>query len=132
MHTMCGLDLEAGMAFLKASEMHQQLGEDLDRLSKLVSAASCLKKVDPESKYGPNGLKYVLITFLFIIFVFVEAIEPYKKALEEYAKRGRLHNAAKYAKELAEIYENDMKEFQEAVYYYQKSADWYQAEDANA
>ena len=34
---------------MKASEVHAKLGEDLDRLSKLVSAASCFKKVDPES-----------------------------------------------------------------------------------
>ena len=34
---------------MKASEVHGKLGEDLDRLSKLVSAASCFKKVDPES-----------------------------------------------------------------------------------
>jgi alpha-soluble NSF attachment protein len=43
-----------------------------------------------------------------------------------------LHNAAKYAKELAEIYETDLNQFEDALYYYQKSADWYQAEDSIA
>lgn len=64
--------------------------------------------------------------------LYIEAIDPYKQALAAYAERGRLHNAAKYAKELAEIYETDLNQLQDALYYYQKSADWYQAEDSTA
>jgi hypothetical protein len=40
---------------MKAAEVHGKLDEDLDRLSKLVSAASCFKKIDPESRHlSPN------------------------------------------------------------------------------
>lgn len=48
------------------------------------------------------------------------------------AEKGRFTSCARYAKELAEIFEEQLHNQDKAMDYYQKAADWYLGEDAIA
>lgn len=71
---------------------------------------------------------------LFLIYFYSDkaAINPFVKAIDLFAERGRFHTAAKHSKDLAELYEEQLNMPEKAIYYYQRAADWYQGEDSTA
>lgn len=52
--------------------------------------------------------------------------------MDIYTDRGRFHPAATHQKAIAEIYETDLTDLENALAAYQKAADWYSSEDSKA
>jgi len=76
---------EAGDAYMKAGELHRDKSKNLGEASKaLGNAGSCYKKSNP-----------------------VEAVKAYRSAVTLLCDNGRLTQAAKLCKEIAELYETD-------------------------
>lgn len=47
-------------------------------------------------------------------------------------ERGRFSAAANNQKQIAEIYETDLQDYEKAMLAYEQAADWYSAEDSSA
>lgn len=100
---------EAGDAFLRAAEMDVKGGEVDESARKLLSAASCYKKCDP-----------------------AEAVRAIQAALEVLLRSGRFHIAATHEKEVAELYETQLDDPQNAMLYYERAAERYAGEDSTS
>jgi alpha-soluble NSF attachment protein len=98
---------DAANGFNKAAECHLSLQSKYEAATDYVNAANCLKKSDAK-----------------------EAIHYYKMAIGFYTDMGRFTMAAKYQREVAELYEYDLADLEGAIHAYQTAADWYGAEDA--
>lgn len=61
-----------------------------------------------------------------------KAIAPYEKAVEHYAQDARFHQCARLQKDLAELYETDLRDRQAAIDAYTKAADYYEMDDAKS
>ncbi|RKO84678.1 soluble NSF attachment protein, partial [Blyttiomyces helicus] len=61
-----------------------------------------------------------------------DAIHALKSAVEILTEKGRFQAAANNQKQIAEIYETDVADFEQAMHAYQLAADWYQGEESNA
>jgi len=59
-----------------------------------------------------------------------EAVECYQRAIEIYTDMGRFSLAARYHSTVAEIYETELLEFEEAISNYERAADYHRGEDA--
>lgn len=62
----------------------------------------------------------------------IDAIKALQLAVDIYTDRGRFHPAATHQKTIAEIYESDLTDLENAMLAYQKAADWYSSEDSKA
>lgn len=100
---------DAGNAFCKAAEMDVKSGEVDESARKLLSAASCYKKCDP-----------------------TEAVKSIQSALEVLLRSGRFHIAATHEKEVAEIYETQLDDPQNAMTFYERAAERYAGEDSTS
>ena len=89
--------------------MLKNIKENDESCQKYITAASCYKKCEPK-----------------------DAIDCIKKALEILIESGRFHTAAAQEKELAEIYDTEFSDLENAMKHYQKAADWYQGENSNS
>ena len=61
-----------------------------------------------------------------------DAIKALQSAIDIYTDRGRFHPAATHQKAMAEIYETDLTDLENAMTSYQKAADFYSSEDSKA
>lgn len=62
----------------------------------------------------------------------VEAVDALSQAVALLTERGRFASAANNQKQIAEIYESDIVDFEKAMGSYEKAADWYSGEDSTA
>jgi alpha-soluble NSF attachment protein len=62
----------------------------------------------------------------------LEAIEIYERAIGTFVKGGRFHLAATHEKEIAEIYETQLHDYQAAIKYYLQAADRFMIDDSTA
>jgi alpha-soluble NSF attachment protein len=97
---------QAANAFLSAGECYQKLGANHEVFNSYSNAASCFKKSNPQ-----------------------EAINCLIKSINFLTEEGRFSMAAKYHKEIAEMYEADGN-LAEAINHYQTSADYYDSENS--
>ena len=99
---------ESGDAFFEAAKCDKLNGEPEEAARRLISAASCFKKVEP-----------------------TRAIEALCEAITVFLHAGRFHLAASHEKEVAEIYES-LDDFKNAMDFYARASERYSAEDSKA
>lgn len=87
------------------TECHLKLNSKYDAASAWADAALAYRKVDPK-----------------------EAINAQQRAVELYCEMGKFSTAAKFAKELAELYEGD-NDLENACTQYQLAADYFDGEN---
>lgn len=100
---------KSGNAFLKAANAHIQANEKHDASNAYCNASNAFKKIDKTD----------------------EAIDCLKKAIELVKEAGRFSMAAKYEKEIAEMYET-MNDLENAMNHYRNSADMYEGENQSS
>lgn len=64
------------------------------------------------------------------IHLVLGAVKALHIAIEILTEKGRFHTAAGHQKALAEIYESDLQDREQAMHNYQKAGDWYSGEDS--
>ncbi|KAI9293333.1 TPR-like protein [Neoconidiobolus thromboides FSU 785] len=100
---------EAGESFKSAARVSTSLGEQNDAATQYVNAAKAYKKDYPQ-----------------------DAIDCLKLAVSILTERGRFHSAAIQQKEIAQLYETELNNLNEAMASYELAAEWYSSEDSNA
>jgi alpha-soluble NSF attachment protein len=98
---------EAGDAFCLAADVHMKLDVKHEAGSVLVEAGQVLKREDPK-----------------------RAVDCYLQAAEIYTDMGRFSMAARYHNTIAEIYEGELVDFEQAITHYEQAADYYRGEDS--
>lgn len=96
---------KAGSTYLKLANCHLKLESKHEAAQAYVDAAHCYKKTNIN-----------------------EAVSCLDRAVNLLCDIGRLSMAARYLKEIAELYESEQN-IEQAVVYYEKSADFYQNEE---
>ncbi|KAK2442185.1 alpha-soluble NSF attachment protein [Trifolium repens] len=96
---------KAGSTYLKLANCHLKLESKHEAAQAYVDAAHCYKKTNIS-----------------------EAVSCLDHAVNLLCDIGRLSMAARYLKEIAELYESEQN-IEQAVVYYEKSADFYQNEE---
>lgn len=99
---------KAGSVFIKLSNCHLKLDSRHEAATAYVDAASCYKKTSTKG-----------------------AISCYLQAVDIYVDMGRYSNAAKYCKEIGELYELE-KNSDKAILYFEKAADYYEFQESNS
>uniref|UniRef100_A0A915HV87 Alpha-soluble NSF attachment protein n=1 Tax=Romanomermis culicivorax TaxID=13658 RepID=A0A915HV87_ROMCU len=101
---------QAGQSFVKSAEINCRKGDAKhEAASNYVDAATCYRKTDPRS-----------------------AVSCLQKAAEIYTDMGRFTMAAKHHQSMAEIFENDLSDLDQAVYNYEKAADYFKGEESKS
>lgn len=62
----------------------------------------------------------------------IDAINALKEAISILTERGRFHAAATHQKTIAEIYESDVVDLENALLSYEQAAEWFAGEEAGA
>ncbi|GAU29434.1 hypothetical protein TSUD_150040 [Trifolium subterraneum] len=96
---------KAGATYLKLANCHLKLESKHEASQAYVDAAHCYKKTNIS-----------------------EAVSCLDQAVNLLCDIGRLSMAARYLKEIAELYESEQN-IEQAIVYYEKSADFYQNEE---
>lgn len=111
MTDMCSqIDKEAGQAFEKAASIQtQSLNEPDDAANNLQEAFKVYRKTDPE-----------------------DAARVLSSAIQHYVLRGNLRRAATQQQYLAELYEVELGDMKKALEAYEKAADWFEGDNAEA
>ncbi|KAJ6865487.1 hypothetical protein NC651_035905 [Populus alba x Populus x berolinensis] len=99
---------KAGSVFIKLSNCHVKLDSRHEAATAYVDAASCYKKTSTKG-----------------------AISCYLQAVDIYVDMGRYSNAAKYCKEIGELYELEQNS-DKAILYFEKAADYYEFQESNS
>lgn len=103
-------DKEAGQAFEKAASIQtQSLNEPDDAANNLQEAFKVYRKTDPE-----------------------DAARVLSSAIQHYVLRGNLRRAATQQQYLAELYEVELGDMKKALEAYEKAADWFEGDNAEA
>ncbi|CAH8513068.1 unnamed protein product [Schistosoma rodhaini] len=100
---------EAGNAFLEAANLSLSQKSKHDAATHYVNASLVLKKDDPK-----------------------KSIQCLTKAIEIYTEMGRFTIAAKHHMTIAEIYEKDLVDIEQAIRHYEQAADYYKGEESNS
>ncbi|GMP86061.1 hypothetical protein CsSME_00038995 [Camellia sinensis var. sinensis] len=95
----------AGSVYIKLANCHMKLNSMYEAGSACVDAANCYKKTST-----------------------TEAVACYNQAVNIFLDNGRLHMAAKYCKEIGELYELE-KNYKQAIVYFERSAELFQGEE---
>jgi len=95
-------------AYSKAAECNIKAQSKHEAATNYINAANCIKKDKPE-----------------------EAIRLYHIAIELFTDEGRFSMAAKHQKEIAELYEAEMK-YEQAMEEYQKAGDLFEGENSTS
>ncbi|KAK7385800.1 hypothetical protein VNO78_31669 [Psophocarpus tetragonolobus] len=98
---------KAGSTYIKLANCHLKLESKHEAAQAYVDAAHCYKKTNV-----------------------TESASCLDNAVNIYCEIGRLSMAARYLKEIAELYESEQN-IEQAVVYYEKSADFYENEEVN-
>lgn len=101
--------MAAGKAFVSAAEIQLKQNTKHEAANMFNEAANAFKKATPD-----------------------EAVTCLLKSCEIYIDMGRIVMAAKQYQTIAELYESDVVDVQNAVVYYEKSADLFKMEENNA
>lgn len=96
---------KAGSTYLKLSSVHLKLESKHEAAQAYVDAAHCYKKTNIN-----------------------EAVSCLDQAVNLFCDIGRLSMAARYLKEIAELYESEQN-IEQSLVYYEKSADFFQNEE---
>ncbi|KAJ6720650.1 ALPHA-SOLUBLE NSF ATTACHMENT PROTEIN [Salix viminalis] len=96
---------KAGSTYVKLSQCHLKLDSKHEAASAYVDAAHCYKKTST-----------------------TEAISCLVQAVDMFCDIGRISMAARYLKEIAELYESDAN-IEKSMEFYHKAADFFQNED---
>lgn len=103
-------DKEAGQAFEKAASIQtQSLNEPDDAANNLQEAFKVYRKTDPE-----------------------DAARVLSSAIQHYVLRGNLRRAATQQQFLAELYEVELGDMKKALEAYEKAAEWFEGDNAEA
>lgn len=106
----CTTDKEAGQAFEKAATVQtQNLNEPDDAANTLQEAFKVYRKSDPE-----------------------DAARVLTSAINHYVLRGNLRRAATQQQYLAELYEVELGDMKKALEAYEKAAEWFEGDNAEA
>ncbi|CRL31075.1 NSF attachment protein [Penicillium camemberti] len=104
------MNKEAGQAFEKAASIQtQNLNEPDDAANNLQEAFKVYRKTDPE-----------------------DAARVLSSAIQHYVLRGNLRRAATQQQYLAELYEVELGDMKKALEAYEKAADWFEGDNAEA
>ncbi|CAL5420410.1 unnamed protein product [Camellia sinensis] len=95
----------AGSVYIKLANCHMKLNSMYEAGSACVDAANCYKKTST-----------------------TEAVACFNQAVNIFLDNGRLHMAAKYCKEIGELYELE-KNYKQAIVYFERSAELFQGEE---
>ncbi|KAJ9175959.1 hypothetical protein P3X46_014458 [Hevea brasiliensis] len=96
---------KAGSTYVKLANCHLKLDSKHEAAQAYVDAAHCYKKTSTN-----------------------EAISCLVQAVELFCDIGRISMAARYYKEIAELYESEAN-IEKAIYFYEKAADFFQGEE---
>ncbi|OVA17228.1 NSF attachment protein [Macleaya cordata] len=96
---------KAAAVYLKLAGCHLKLESKHEAASAYVDAANCYKKISPK-----------------------EAISCLDQAVNQFMEIGRFNMAARYCKEIGELYEVEQN-FEQAILYFERSADLFQSEE---
>ncbi|KAJ3051357.1 hypothetical protein HK097_007653 [Rhizophlyctis rosea] len=100
---------EAGDAFVKQADVLNKMNERDEACTAYLNASKAYKKASPH-----------------------DAVRCLQQAVEILVDRGRFSAAAQNQKQLAEIYENEIADFAQAMRAFELAAEWYHGEDSNA
>ncbi|KAI8902255.1 soluble NSF attachment protein [Globomyces pollinis-pini] len=100
---------ESGDAFMQQGVMLEKIGERDEASGCYINASKSYKKEFPK-----------------------EAVTALKQAVDILTEKGRFSSAASNQKQIAEIYETDIVDYQKAGEAYELAAEWYAGEDSNA
>lgn len=104
------LDKEAGLAFEKAGAVQKNnLNEPDDAANSLTEAFKVYRKTDPE-----------------------DAVRVLSGAIQHYIGKGNFRRAATHQQNLAETYEVEIGDAKRALQEYEKAAEWYDSDNAEA
>ncbi|BDD60798.1 hypothetical protein MPDQ_002701 [Monascus purpureus] len=104
------MNKEAGLAFEKAATIqNQNLNEPDDAANTLNEAFKVYRKSDPE-----------------------DAVRVLSSAIQHYVLKGNLRRAATQQQYLAEVYEVELGDMKRALDAYEKAADWFEGDNAEA
>lgn len=104
------LDKEAGLAFEKAAGVQRNnLNEPDDAANSLTEAFKVYRKTDPE-----------------------DAVRVLSGAIQHYIGKGNFRRAATHQQNLAETYEVEIGDAKRALQEYEKAAEWYESDNAEA
>lgn len=104
------IDKEAGQAFEKAASIQtRNLNEPDDAANTLQEAFKVYRKSDPE-----------------------DAARCLSSAIQHYVLRGNLRRAATQQQYLAEVYEVELGDMKKALDAYEKAAEWFEGDNAEA
>ncbi|GLT31539.1 hypothetical protein SLA2020_062700 [Shorea laevis] len=98
---------KAGSTYVKLANCHLKLESKHEAAQAYVDAAHCYKKINTS-----------------------EAVSCLQQAVNMFCEIGRLSMAARYFKEIAELYEAE-KNLEQAIDYYEKAADFFQNEEVS-
>ncbi|KAJ3278840.1 hypothetical protein HK104_001987 [Borealophlyctis nickersoniae] len=100
---------EAGDAFLSQANVLNRMNERDEACTAFLNAAKAYRKNDPQG-----------------------AVHCLQQAVEILTDRGRFQAAATNQKQIAEIYETEIADFEKAMHAYEIAAEWFQGEDSSA
>lgn len=100
---------EAGRAFVESANCQKKVKNQYEEATCYVSASTCYRKVSAK-----------------------DSIEYLKKAIDIYANLGRFNMAAKHQKEVAEIYESELVDLENACQSYHLAAEWFAGEESKS
>ncbi|KAJ4841579.1 hypothetical protein Tsubulata_031086 [Turnera subulata] len=98
----------AGSAFVKLSNCHLKLDSQHEAATAYADAAKCYKKTSSKG-----------------------AISCLERAMDIFLDLGRYSQAAKYCKEIGELYEQD-QDHEKAIMYFERAADYFETQDATS
>lgn len=99
----------AGSAFEEAAKLYESSGNKLEASQKFSDASTSFKKVNAN-----------------------RAVDCLKRTVAIQTEMGRFTMAAKTHTSIAEIYESDAQDKEQAIAHYQKAADYYQGEESQS
>jgi alpha-soluble NSF attachment protein len=106
----CSTDKEAGLTFEKAAAIQaQNVNEPDDAANSLQEAFKVYRKSDPE-----------------------DAARVLSSAIQHYVLKGNLRRAATQQQYLAEVYEVELGDMKKALDAYEKAAEWFEGDNAEA
>ncbi|KAI5285784.1 vesicular-fusion protein S17 [Ascosphaera acerosa] len=104
------MNKEAGQAFERAAAIHQNnLNEPDDAAQQYIEAFKVYRKSDPE-----------------------DAARVIQGAIQHYTSKGNFRRAASYQQNLGELYEVELGDEAAALLAYEKAAEWYESDNAEA
>ncbi|XP_020109816.1 alpha-soluble NSF attachment protein [Ananas comosus] len=95
----------AGAVYIKLANCHLKLESKHEAASAYVDAANCYKKISPK-----------------------DAAQALNQAVNLFLEIGRLNMAARYCKELGELYQQE-QDLEKAIDFYERAADLFQSEE---